>query len=341
MEQQLRMGIVGTGMIANVMAKAIAESATAQLVAVSSRRLATAQEFAEQFEAAKAFDSWQKMIDWSGIDAVYVAVPTSVKEEVGVAAAQAGKHVLADKPFVSLASLQNITAACRTNHVAFMDATHFVHHPRTQNIHKNINKAIGTPQAVRTSFFFPFMDRSNIRFNPQVEPTGALGDMAWYSMRAVVEFLPTDTPLKTIETFIQRDDETNTIIRAAGLLAFENGMTSTWDIGYNAGVCIMDLDILGTTGMISLDDFVLDWAKGFAFDNPQHSVGYTVRTDMASPKDFQFIATPSTKTQQALMIEDFVALTQNLEQSDRLEASINKSERTQSLLDAIWEKVTQ
>ena len=341
MEQQLRMGIVGTGMIANVMAKAIAESATAQLVAVSSRRLATAQEFAEQFEAAKAFDSWQKMIDWSGIDAVYVAVPTSVKEEVGVAAAQAGKHVLADKPFVSLASLQNITTACRTNHVAFMDATHFVHHPRTQNIHQNINKAIGTPQAVRTAFFFPFMDRSNIRFNPQVEPTGALGDMAWYSMRSVVEFLPTDTPLKTIETFIQRDDETDAIIRAAGLLAFENGMTSTWDIGYNAGVCIMDLDILGTTGMISLDDFVLDWAKGFAFDNPQHSVGYTVRTGMASPKDFQFVATPSTKTQQALMIEDFVVLTQNQESSFRLEASINKSERTQNLLDAIWQKVTQ
>ena len=341
MSQQLRMGIVGTGIIAQVMAKAIADSATAQLVAVSSRRLETAREFAQEFGVTKAFDSWPQMVEWSGIDAVYLAVPTSVKEEIGVAAAQAGKHVLADKPFVNLASLQNITAACRANQVAFMDATHFVHHPRTQHIHQNLNKTIGTPQAVRTCFFFPFLERSNIRFNPQAEPTGALGDMAWYSMRAVVEFLTTDTPLKTTETFVQRDDETDAIIRAAGLLVFENGQTSTWDIGYNTGVCVMDLDILGTEGLISLDDFVLDWAKGFAFDNPEHAVGYTVRSGMASPKDFQFVATPSQKTQQALMIENFVALTQNHEQGALYETNINKSERTQGLLDTIGEQVTQ
>ena len=339
MKKDIRFGIVGTGMIAEVIAKAIADADNAELMAVSSRQLDTAQTFAQKYGAIQAFDSWQAMVAWEGIDAVYVAVPTAVEESVCIAAAQAGKHLLADKPFANLASLQRITAACRAKHVAFMDATHFVHHPRTHHIHQHIADTIGTVQAVRTAFFFPFMDRANIRFNPQAEPTGALGDMAWYSMRAVVEFLPIDAPLKTVEAFIQRDEETDAIVRAAGLLAFENGMTSTWDIGYNAGVCIMDLDILGANGMISLDDFVLDWAKGFAFDNPSHQVGYTVRKGMASPEDFQFVATPSIKTQHAIMIEDFANLVKNHAQTHLYDASIAGSEKTQQLLDEIWKKV--
>lgn len=341
MEQQLRFGIVGTGMIANVMAEAIAESTTAELAAVSSRRLDTAKEFANKYGSVKAFDSWQDMFSWSGIDAVYVAVPTAFEVEICLAAARSGKHILAEKPFVNLQSLQSVIAACRANNVVFMDATHFVHHPRTKHIHDRLEETIGTTQAIRTGFFFPFTDRNNIRYNLEIEPTGALGDMAWYSMRAVVEFSSTDAPPDTIKTFIQRDSETNAIIRAAGLLTFENGVTSTWDIGYNAGVCLMDLDILGTDGAICLDDFVLDWAKGFAFDNPNYNVGYTVRKGMATPNEFQFISTPSDKTQQAVMIEDFVFLTQNRDREDLCETNIDKSERTQYLLDAIWEKVTQ
>ncbi len=341
MEQQLRFGIVGTGMIANVMAKAITESATAELAAVSSRRLDTAKEFANKYGSVEAFDSWQKMFDWSGIDAVYVAVPTAYEEEICLAAAGAGKHVLAEKPFINLQSLQSIIATCRDNNVVFMDATHFVHHPRTKHIHDRLTETIGTTQAIRTGFFFPFTDRTNIRYNPEIEPIGALGDMAWYSIRAVVEFSSTNGHPNQIETFIQRDDKTNAIIRASGLLTFENGVTSTWDIGYNAGVCMMDLDILGTDGAICLDDFVLDWAKGFAFDNPNHNVGYTVRKGMAAPNEFQFIPTPSDKTQQAVMIEDFVFLAQNRDRSDLYQTSIDRSERTQYLLDAIQEKATQ
>uniref|UniRef100_B8HL06 Oxidoreductase domain protein n=1 Tax=Cyanothece sp. (strain PCC 7425 / ATCC 29141) TaxID=395961 RepID=B8HL06_CYAP4 len=338
MVENLRFGIVGTGMIANAIAKAIVDSETAELAAVSSRQLETAQSFAKQYGAVKAFDSWQQMVAWDGIDAVYVAVPTAVEESVCVVAAQAGKHVLADKPFANLPSLQRITAACRRNNVVFMDATHFVHHPRTQKIHHQIKETLGAVQAIHSAFFFPLMDSTNIRFNPHMEPTGALGDMAWYSIRAAVEFLPANVPLKSVEVSLQRDDQTNAIIRATGLLVFENGMTSTWAAGYNAGVCIMDLDILGTNGLISLNDFVLDWAKSFAFNNPDHQVGYTLRTGVATPKDFQFIPTPSAKSQHTLMIENFVSLSRSGQQSDLYGASIRSSEETQRLLDLIWEK---
>ncbi len=340
MGNRLRIGIVGTGFIANVVAKAIGEADGAQLIAVSSRTLEVARKFADSHGAETAFDSWQELTAWAGVEAIYVGTPTAVREEICLAAAMNGKHLLAEKPFASLPSLRRITSACRAGKVAFMDATHFVHHPRTARLKAEMPEMIGQSQVVHTTFFFPLMDRTNIRFNTNLEPTGALGDMAWYSMRAAVEFLP-NTVLDRVEAYIQKDPVTNAVIRASGLLVFDDGATATWDVGYNVGVCIMDLDILGTQGMMALDDFVLDWSKGFPFDNPDHRLGFTFRTGMASPEEFRFIETPSEKSAQALMIEAFVNMVRNPDRTDLREASISTSEATQGLLDAIWEKTTR
>ena len=84
----LRWGIVGTGSIANSMAPRIKEADGAELGAVSSRKMETAMAFAGKHAVPESFDSWEKMIASDTIDAVYIATPTSVREEIGVAAAR-------------------------------------------------------------------------------------------------------------------------------------------------------------------------------------------------------------------------------------------------------------
>ena len=69
-------------------------------------------------------------------------------------------------------------------------------------------------------------------------------------------------------TVPERDPDTNAIVRASGVIAFEDGEVSTFDIGYTAGTVLMDLQLLGTIGVIEIDDFVLDWANSWAFQNP-------------------------------------------------------------------------
>ena len=83
----IRWGFVGTGGIANSMARVVKTTPMAGLAAVSSRRMETAREFAETHSVESAFDSWQDMSAWDGVDAIYVATPTSVREEICVAAA--------------------------------------------------------------------------------------------------------------------------------------------------------------------------------------------------------------------------------------------------------------
>ena len=102
---------------------------------------------------------------------------------------------------------------------------------------------------------------------------------------------------------------------------------------------VMDLDLLGPGGMISLDDFVLDWAGGFAFDAPDHAVGFTQRSGVMTPGDFEWVATPRPRRAASLMIRDFVALAED-PAGAQTDTSIAVSEQTQGLLDAVWKALS-
>jgi predicted dehydrogenase len=335
----LRFGIVGPGMIAGVVANAIQQAGNATLTAVSSRSLANAERFAANYPDTAAVEGTAALFSRPDVDAVYIATPTTAKEDITLAAIAAGKHVLVDKPYVDSASLRRMTDAAAARGVLFMDATHFVHHPRTALIQASLPEKTGPAKSLHTAFYFPFSDRENIRFNPTQEPMTALGDMAWYSMRAIVEYLRPSGPVTQALTTPTRDPATGAIIQAAGLIAFASGEVSTFDIGYTAGTVLMDLDLLGSTGVIRMDDFVLDWANSWSFRNPANPAGYYHRTGMATRKDFTFIPTPAATPQEVSMIETFARLAQEgspAEQSVHAKATL----LTQSYLDALWASLT-
>ena len=332
---QLKLGVVGTGFIADVMATAIRESGVATITAVASRRRERADAFAQGHDVERAFDHWSELMGWDGIDAVYVATPTVAREDVCLASARAGKHLLAEKPFANLHSLCAITAACRATGVAFIDATHFVHHPRHTKLRAQLVERVGQPQSIHTKFFFPCTDRANIRLDPQQEPTGAIGDMAWYSMRAVAEFTPDDAALDSASGFLQRDPVTHAVIRGAGVLRLSDGCTSTWEAGYNTGASVMDLSIQGSRGMIWMDDFVLDWQRGFEGGDPSRAPTFSQRSGVSGPANFESVTVASEVRQSALLVRAFASLVADPHQSAN-ERSMQMSERTQALIDGIW-----
>ena len=321
--QSLRWGIVGTGGIANSMAPRIRQASHAKLGAVSSRRMSSARGFADKHDMEHAFDSWADMLGFDGIDAVYVATPTSVREEICIAAAEAGKHVLGEKPFASLPSLQRITAACRANHVGFMDGTHFPHHPRTPHIKANLNEQVGWPWSLASAFQFNLTDTGNIRYNPELEPYGAIGDAGWYNMRAVVEYLPQELEVSSVEAFMRRSQVTGAAVSGSGVIIFNDGSSTTWNCGFESGAGIMDLRISGARGVIKLDDF-LSQRRTDQAGVYEHLKGWG---------DSEKVVIPSDKPGSSLMFEDFAAM---IGDPQAFEASVLASERTQALLDAIW-----
>ena len=322
----LRWGIVGTGGIANSMAGMIKLADGCELAAVSSRRLETAQAFGAKHEVPNTFDDWKKMIASGSVDAIYVATPTSVREEICLAAAEGSKHVLGEKPFASAASVKRITDACKANDVAFMDGTHFVHHPRALDIKGNREDRLGFVWSVASAFQFNLTDRGNIRFNPSLEPMGAIGDAGWYNMRAAVEYLPNNVSLDSVSAHLRRDKQTGAAISGTGVLNFDDGSTSTWNCGFDSGAVVMDLRITGTKGVIGIDDFLSQ--------NRDGSADFLYRKGGWGNSESQNMNIPSSKPGAALMFEDMAAAASD----PTLRAQwMTGTERTQVLLDAIWE----
>ena len=322
----IRWGIVGTGGIANSMARMIKLADASEIGAVSSRRMESAQEFADEHSVPNAYDSWQEMIASDDVDAIYVATPTSVREEICIAAANGEKHVLGEKPFASLPSVRRITAACRDNGVAFMDGTHFVHHPRTLDIKQNRDDRLGFVWSVASAFQFNLIDRGNIRFNPALEPMGAIGDAGWYNMRAAVEYLAPDAQLDTVSAHLRRDEQNGAAISGTGVLEFTDGSTSTWNCGFDSGGVVMDLRITGTSGVINIDDFLSQ--------NRDRSADFLYRKGGWGPGAVsETINIASDKPGAALMFEDMAAAAAD---PALREQWMIATERTQALLDAVW-----
>jgi predicted dehydrogenase len=319
----LRWGFVGTGGIANSMAPRVQQAANAELAAVSSRKMETARGFADKHGVGKAFDSWADMIAWDGVDAIYVATPTSVREEICVAAANGGKHVLGEKPFANLPSVQRITSACRDNGVGFMDGTHFPHHPRTAHIKATMHKDVGWPWSVASAFQFGLTDTGNIRLNPKLEPYGAIGDTGWYNMRAAVEYTAADIEISSVDAYLRRHGKTNAVVSCSGVIVFDDGSTTTFNCGFESGAGVMDLRISGVAGIIKLDDFL----------SQRRSDNFGVYDYLTGWGSSEQVEVPSAKPGSALMFEDFAAMVGNQE---LLEASIRASKRTQKWLDAVW-----
>ena len=330
-DRPLRWGIVGTGSIANHMASMIKLAARAELAAVASRKIETAKQFANKHGIPGAFGSWSEMLSSNTVDAIYVATPTAVREEVCLLAAANGKHVLGEKPFANLPSLRRITSACRKNRVGFMDGTHFVHHPRTAQIKATMRDKIGWPWSIDSAFQFALTDADNIRMDPNLEPYGAIGDAGWYNMRAAVEYTAPGVKVVGLDAYVRRDNKGKAVITGSGVIAFSDGSTNTWNCGFESGALNMDLRLSGAGGQFSLHDFVQSQGDGFAeYDYRKGGFGNSGTSE--------HMKVPSAKPPAALMIENFAAMVGD---SDRFEASVAASERTQEWLDAIWSKARQ
>ena len=112
MKKPLHFAIVGCGVIAPCHARCLTELEEARLVAVCDILEAKAHRLAETYPA-DVFRDYDEMFRQKDIDIVIVTTPSGLHADVGIAAAQAGKHVLVEKPMdVSLAKADALIAAC-------------------------------------------------------------------------------------------------------------------------------------------------------------------------------------------------------------------------------------
>ncbi len=260
----VRLGILSCARISNVIAAAAKLVDDLEVVAVASRTAAKAAAFAETNGIARAC-SYAELVVAPEVDAVFVPLPSALATEWAVKAAEAGKHILVDKPFASVAALQAILDAVRSAHVIFLDGTHWVHSVRAKAARDVVRDTCGEPQIVRASFTAPLDLTGDIRTDTSLEPQGVIGDLGWYCSRTAVHYLGTERTavLKRVACFGSVAKE-GWVRDASGVVEFAGGERLSFDVSFKT-VLRQRVEVAGTTGTMRIDDFVIPRRQ---FDDP-------------------------------------------------------------------------
>jgi len=167
------------------MIEGIQQSGCAELVGIASRDGRVARQWAREFSISKNFDSYQALIDDHEIDAIYNPLPNELHRIWSLRAAEAGKHVLCEKPLgLDLADAEALVAGCRQHGVLLAEAFMWRHHPRIQRAQELVRLgAIGELRLVKLDFSFN-IEPGDWRLD-LARGGGALYDLGCYGLNAV------------------------------------------------------------------------------------------------------------------------------------------------------------
>ena len=119
----IRWGVIGTGGIAQSFAADLGHTDSGEVVAVGSRRQATADAFASRFGAARAYEGYEALVADAEVDVVYVATPHPMHHEDTLLALRAGKPALVEKPFtMDAGEAEELVAEARERGLFLMEA---------------------------------------------------------------------------------------------------------------------------------------------------------------------------------------------------------------------------
>lgn len=253
MGDKLRWGVMSTANIAvNAVMPAIEGSETGALAAVASRDHAKAKAVADHFDVNKAYGSYEELLNDADIDAVYIPLPNHLHREWVIRAAEAGKHVLCEKPLaLNTVEAEEMVQACAKAGVQLAEAFMYRHHPRMQRIRDIIaDDQIGDIRSIRSAFTFNNAeDKGNIRYRADWGG-GSLYDVGCYPLSAARYIVGREPEAVTVHAFFSPEHD-HVDMMASGLVEFGDGVALTFDCGMWAENREL-LEIVGSKGRIDV-----------------------------------------------------------------------------------------
>lgn len=208
----LRFGILSTAKIGrDLVVPAIQDAENAVVTAIASRDLAKARAMADRFSVPHAFGAYDEMLASDTIDAVYIPLPTSQHVEWTIKAANAGKHVLCEKPISLQADeIDSLIAARDRNKVLVSEAFMVTYAPVWRKVRDLLREgAIGRLRHVQGAFTYFNRDPGNMR-NIVSLGGGALPDIGVYPT-ITTRFTTGEEPVR-VQAVTERDPEFGTDI---------------------------------------------------------------------------------------------------------------------------------
>ena len=249
MTDDVRWGILATGLIARLFTSDLL-LAGHKVAAVGSRSQQTANRFAAQFGIAKAHGSYEALVADSEVDIVYVATPHPLHASNAIAALEAGKHVLVEKPFtMNAAEAQKVVALAERTGLVALEAmwTRFL--PHMVRIREIVASGIlGEIRSIVADHTQDLPDEPTHRLNALELGGGALLDLGIYPISFAWDILGVPLAVQATARFkaTGADAEVATLFRHAG-----NALSLTLSASDTAGPNVAT--VIGSQGRIDID----------------------------------------------------------------------------------------
>jgi len=245
---KLHWGLLSTARINSAVIPPIRLSSRSELVGVASREQSKADAYARDHGIARAYGTYEAMLADPAINVIYNPLPNHLHAEWTVLAAEAGKHVLCEKPLaLSLADIDRMIAAARANNVVVAEAFMYKHHPQTLKVLELLkNKPIGDLIAIKGVFTFDLSPRpADIRWMPDMGG-GSIWDVGCYP----ISFARLIAQAEPIEVFGYQVTSASGVDEVfVGQMRFANGLLAQFESGFRSPYRTW-LEVVGTRGSL-------------------------------------------------------------------------------------------
>jgi predicted dehydrogenase len=217
-----RWGILSTARIGlNFVIPQLMDAENGVVTAISSRDASRAKAAAARFGIPNAFSSYDALLASPEVDGVYIPLPTSQHVEWAIKAADAGKHVLVEKPLaLDAADIDRVIDARDRNGVLISEAFMVTYHPQWHKVRELLRGgAIGRLRHVQGVFTYYSVDPDNLRNKPELGG-GGLPDIGVYPT-VTVRFATECDPLR-VQAVVERDPTFGTDVYASVKADFDD-----------------------------------------------------------------------------------------------------------------------
>ena len=249
--KHLRWGLIGAGNIAVKFARGLNSTEEATALAIGSRRLDKAQQFAEAQKIERAYGSYDEVLADSEVDAVYLALPNHLHAEWSIKSAQAGKHILCEKPVtMNAAELEQVLEVVKAQDVFFMEAFMYRCHPQWQKVREILAAgSIGEVRVLHSAFAFDMGENfENTRMSNPMGGGGLL-DVGSYCV-SFARLIAGEEP-EEVRAVGHLGDRSRVDEWMTGLLKFPSGLAAYFTSGIRCDVPPA-ADIYGSEGSLRI-----------------------------------------------------------------------------------------
>jgi predicted dehydrogenase len=258
--EPLRIGILGAARIAELAIVKPAQATGTRLVAIAARDRDRAAAFAAAHGVERVADTYADLLAADGIDAVYNPLANGLHAPWNLAAVEAGKHVLSEKPFASNGEeAASVRDAARRTGLMVVEAFHYLYHPVTRRLHELLsNGELGDLVRVETTVVIPAPAPEDPRWSLALAG-GALMDLGCYSLHAQRVLAPWGggEPVVTGARAGERAGAPGVDEWLDADLTFPSGATGVARCHMAADRLEMSCRVVGTRGIATAPSFVL------------------------------------------------------------------------------------